>query len=84
MIYEYDQICRMLTYVRWAEDDCDEIVPSLYAGRGRRRTDVGAEDDAPDAVARPNDDAEDRDDDSDLGPSPAEPSPNNGGPPFVS
>ncbi len=83
VIYEYDQICRMLTYVRWAEDDCDEIVPSLYAGRGRRRTEVG-EDDAPDAVARPNGgELDDVDDDSDLGPSPAEPSPNNGGPPFV-
>lgn len=80
VIYEYDQIRRMVTYVRWAEDDTDEIVPSLYAGRGRRRTDVGAEDDSPDA-REPN--APDVTDDDD-GPSPAEPSPNNGGPPFVS
>lgn len=33
----YDDARRAVTYLRWHEDDADEIAPSLYAGRGGRR-----------------------------------------------
>jgi hypothetical protein len=39
----YDQVRRAVSYLRWNEDDVDELVPSLYAGRARRKTDVPAE-----------------------------------------
>lgn len=75
VMYEYDQLRRMLTYLRWDEDDADIILPSLYAGRGRRpRTDVKEREEP--EVVEPEDDG--------FGPSPETPSPNNGGPPFVS
>src|SRR4051794_22462972 len=36
----YDQVRRAVSYLRWNEDDVDNIVPSLYAGRttGRKKT----------------------------------------------
>ena len=37
VVETYDEIRRALNYVRWAEDDADEIAPSLYAGRAHRR-----------------------------------------------
>lgn len=30
----YDQIRRVVTYVRWDADDIDDFAPSLFAGRG--------------------------------------------------
>jgi hypothetical protein len=33
----YDQVMRVVSYLRWNEDDVDSIVPSLYAGRGGRK-----------------------------------------------
>jgi hypothetical protein len=38
----YDQVRRAITFLRWTEDDVDEIAPSLYAGRntGRKKPDV--------------------------------------------
>ncbi|UJR83527.1 Hypothetical protein I5071_55950 [Sandaracinus amylolyticus] len=41
----YDQVRRMLTYVRWSEGDGDTIAPSLYAARrgfGRTSSDSSA------------------------------------------
>lgn len=32
----YDEARRVITCLRWREDDVDKIVPSLYAGRGGR------------------------------------------------
>ena len=36
----YDQIRRVISYLRWNEGDVDQIAPSLYAGRntGRRKS----------------------------------------------
>jgi hypothetical protein len=37
----YDQVRRAVSYLRWNEDDVDDICPSLYAGRvARRKTDT--------------------------------------------
>lgn len=33
----YDQARRLVTFLRWHEDDADSIVPSLWAGRASRR-----------------------------------------------
>jgi hypothetical protein len=33
----YDQVRRAISYLRWNEDDIDDIAPSLYAGRGTGR-----------------------------------------------
>jgi hypothetical protein len=58
--------------LRWHEGDVDAIIPSLYAGRGRRASDLEAEDDEPEV---PSD-----------GESPSEPNvpmPVNGGGPFT-
>ncbi|WP_200850180.1 hypothetical protein, partial [Klebsiella pneumoniae] len=38
-VQTYDEVRRAMTYVRWEEDDVDEIVPSLYAGRSRKKDD---------------------------------------------
>jgi len=41
----YDHVRRIISFLRWNEDDVDQIAPSLYAGRttGRRKgTDVRA------------------------------------------
>jgi len=42
----YGQCRRAVTYLRWAEGDADEIAPSLFANRGRRKTTPEAEADA--------------------------------------
>ncbi|AKF03950.1 hypothetical protein DB32_001099 [Sandaracinus amylolyticus] len=45
LVSVYDQVRRMLTYVRWAEGDADAIAPSLYAARrGFHRTSSGSTD----------------------------------------
>jgi hypothetical protein len=40
----YDEIRRAVSYLRWKEDDVDNIAPSLYAGRAssKKKTDVPA------------------------------------------
>ena len=45
----YDEARRMVTFLRWREDDVDTITPSLYAGRQRskRRKGQGKPDTAP-------------------------------------
>lgn len=48
LVRTYDEIRRMLTFVRWSQGDADVIAPSLYARRGRKQggtdTDVTDED----------------------------------------
>lgn len=36
LLAEHDQLKRAVTFVRWNEGDADAILPSLFAGRGRR------------------------------------------------
>jgi hypothetical protein len=71
----YDALRRMMTYLRWEQDDIDQLVPSLYASRGRRtrsRNDVD-----------PNGRNPALDDDAEPT-TPIPPSPINGGQPFTS
>lgn len=42
LVRTYDQVRRAVTYLRWKEGDADSIVPSLWAGRRSRRSDIGA------------------------------------------
>jgi len=37
-VRSYEQVRRAVLYLRWDEDDADEIAPSLYAGRRRNGT----------------------------------------------
>ena len=37
LVRRYDEIRRMVTYLRWHEGDAEEIAPSLYSGRKGRR-----------------------------------------------
>lgn len=39
LLNAYDEVRRAITFVRWAEDDIDEIAPSLWSNRVRRKTD---------------------------------------------
>lgn len=65
----YEEVRRMMTYLRWYQDDADTIVPSLWSTRGRR--------------GRSRRDDERDDDDTDAPFSPVSgPVPNNGGPAF--
>lgn len=44
----YDQVRRAITYLRWNEEDVDDVAPSLYAGRrNRKKSDDGTTDTAP-------------------------------------
>ena len=55
----YDSLLRMVTYVRWRQDDAEQFVPSLWATRGRRaRTPRGLDPNA-DAPVDPSSDAGD-------------------------
>jgi len=38
VVQRYDNVRRIVSYVRWNQDDADKVAPSLYASRGRRRT----------------------------------------------
>jgi hypothetical protein len=73
LVHTYEELRRMMSYVRWHQDDVDLFAPSLWANRGRRaRTRNG-----PNGGANgPPIDAEDPG-------APAAPGPNNGGPPFT-
>jgi hypothetical protein len=81
LVQKHDEVRRMMRFLRWKEDDADDIVPSLFIGRGRRASSDAVE--LPTNDPSGNDANDDATEDSKL-PSPAEPSPNNGGPPFVS
>jgi len=51
-VRSYEQVRRAVLFLRWDEDDADEIAPSLYAGRRRGGTEIKKEDPpAPVAVA---------------------------------
>ncbi len=40
LVRRYDEVRRMVTYLRWREGDADDIAPSLYARRlGRKAAD---------------------------------------------
>ena len=47
----YDQCRRAATYLRWGEEDADEIAPSLFANRGGRKG--GVEGEGAEAAAPP-------------------------------
>lgn len=70
LIATYDELRRMVGYLRFYEGDTDTIVPSFYAGRGGRKVVV-------------SDEETDTDDDV-VPPQPVTPSPVNGGGPFAS
>ena len=36
LVREYEELRRMISFVRWFDGDADRIVPSLYVGRGGR------------------------------------------------
>lgn len=38
LVNAYDQVRRAITFLRWQEEDLEEIAPSLYAGRGRKKS----------------------------------------------
>jgi hypothetical protein len=42
LVSAYDQVRRGIAYLRWNEGDADEIAPSLYGGRKKRRRASGA------------------------------------------
>lgn len=69
LVHHYEETRRMLMFVRWYQDDADEIAPSLWAHRGRSRGQRPANED----VTRPGTPV-----------TPATPSPVNGGGPFTS
>jgi hypothetical protein len=38
LVNAYDQVRRAISFLRWEEEDLDEIAPSLYAGRARSKS----------------------------------------------
>jgi hypothetical protein len=77
LLREYEELRRMVVFVRWFEGDYDRFVPSLYVGRGGRGKLKGPEPVDTDDVVVTDDDAQP------VTPV-AGPVPNNGGPAFVS
>jgi len=66
LLTEYDELCRMVTYLRWHERDFDQLAPSPFSGRrGRGDAEEGEEDVDVDEPAPPP---------------PVTPSPDDGGP----
>lgn len=53
LIDRYDEARRMMTFLRWHQDDADSIVPSLWAarGRGKSRNDAAVVTDDPSTPA---------------------------------
>ena len=74
LVRVYEELRRMMTFLRWHQDDVHAITPSLWANRGRRGR---ARDVEPEP--KPSDD----DVVPDAPGGPFAPSPNNGGPPFT-
>ncbi len=75
LVRVYEEVRRMMTFLRWHQDDVDAITPSLWASRGRRGR-------ARDLEPEPTPSDDDVVPDAPGGP--FAPSPNNGGPPFTS
>jgi hypothetical protein len=46
-VKKYDQVRRAVSFVRWEAGDADDYAPSLYAGRGSRKSDEAPAIDAP-------------------------------------
>lgn len=40
-INAYNQVQRGITFVRWDADDAEQLTPSLYGGKGRRKSEKG-------------------------------------------
>jgi hypothetical protein len=55
LVRRYDEVRRMVSYLRWREGDADDIAPSLYARRAGRRdtTDQAPVPPTPEAPAAP-------------------------------
>jgi hypothetical protein len=49
-VRKYDQLRRAVSFVRWEQGDADEYAPSLYAGRGSRKTGTTPTTDVPPAT----------------------------------
>lgn len=49
----YDQVRRVVTYLRWEDGDIDKIVPSLYAGRFKKSGSELEQDQAAPATGQP-------------------------------
>lgn len=77
----YDQARRAVRYLRWNEDDADQIAPSLYTGRnnGRRRSDSEVAPPTPVAGAQAS-----ADDDAQQPPAQVVPAGHPGGNPLLS
>ena len=74
LVHTYKKLRRMMSYLRWHQDDVDLFAPSLWANRGRRartRNGFGGNADGP-AI------------DAEEPTAPATPMPFIGGPPFTS
>lgn len=54
LIHLYEEVRRMMTFLRWYDGDVDTIVPSLWAGRGGRK--ARSADDGTDPTADPTSD----------------------------
>jgi len=39
LVNAYDQVRRAIWFLRWREEDIEEVAPSLYAGRRRSKSD---------------------------------------------
>ncbi len=53
LLQTYEEVRRMMTFLRWHQDDADAITPSLWAARGRRSRGGGNEDVVTDEPASP-------------------------------
>lgn len=42
LFYDYDELRRMMAFLRWREGDAESLAPSLFAGRGRKASDDDA------------------------------------------
>jgi hypothetical protein len=65
LLREYDELRRMVTYLRWHQRDYDELAPSPFTGRKPRASGEDAID-----VLDEDEDVDPTDDDSPLAPSP--------------
>lgn len=56
LVKTYEEVRRALYYVRWHEDDIEQIAPSLYAGRNNRKKKEPMSDAAPSVKVSPEPD----------------------------
>lgn len=52
-VRSYDELRRVMSYLRWHEDDVDTLIPSLYGGRTRKAKEEPAQPATPPVVAAP-------------------------------